>query len=59
MGNVVGQVTIGPLCISFQVQASIVHCYHGGDDTSVPLYCSGTVATAGQLQLQGAIVYCR
>jgi hypothetical protein len=58
MGNVVGQVTIGPLCVSFQAQASIAHCYHGGDGTGVP-HCIVPVATASQLQLQGVVVYCR
>lgn len=57
MGEVVGQVTIGPLCVSFQVQASIVRCYHGGD---VPVsHCIVRVVPASQLQPQGAIVCCR
>ena len=40
MGKAVGQVTIGPRCVSFQVQSSIARCYHHGDDgTGVPFHC--------------------
>ena len=59
MGKAVGQVTIGPRCVSFQVQSSIARCYHHGDDgTGVPFHCivRSPVTTPGRYRILSVMV---